>query len=79
VSKTFKVQVSSIVSSRYKNIARPDSWDERVAGKEVIQTTCGKTLELFSDGQQSTPQPGWVIMVEEGVSTPKWTLFGMPS
>jgi hypothetical protein len=75
--------VKSVSNSRYSSgVCRPQNWEQRVSGVETVTTECGKTLRLFCDGQQSTPQPGWVIVVdsksvrEDG--SVNWTLFGMP-
>lgn len=74
------VTVSSIVSSRYSENRRPQSWDERTPGVDVIRDSSGSELRIVSDGQQSPPQPGWVIQLLGGDHTAgyRWTLFGIP-
>lgn len=78
----FRVTVASIVSSRYGDltIGRPESWDMRKEGVDVVQSSTGETIRLLSDGQQSVPQKGWVLLITDGDSTSgyRWTLFGMP-
>ena len=81
-----KITVESVSSSRYtaefsqKNIARPNSWDKRVAGIDTITTSEGETIKLHSTGQQSIPQKGWVILLTGGSGSTgyTWTLFGLP-
>jgi hypothetical protein len=78
-----RIQVKSIVASRYPDFphgGRPLSWDERVSGLDIITTEDGKTVTLRSDGQQSTPQAGWVLMITGGGAADGylWTLYGMP-
>ena len=84
-----KVSVKSLVSSRYDSFykdevlefgQRPESWDDRLEGKDVIESDCGDTIDLWSDGGQSPPHNGWVIMltsVKESGSY-AWTLYGIP-
>ena len=77
-----KVTVSSIVSSRYsaRGHLRPEAWDLRSDGVDIVRTEDGKTLRVWSDGGQSVPQPGWVIHISGGdpINGYHWTLFGMP-
>jgi len=58
---------------------RPLSWDDRVEGIDVIVTTAGKRVQLWSDGQQSPPLPGWGIIVTGGDATAgyRWTLYSL--
>ena len=76
-----RVTVTLISSSRYSNNQRPESWDDRHAGLDSIVTSTGEKIVLFSDGGQSPPQPGWIILVSattyEGGSL--WTLYSMPA
>ena len=74
-----RVEVKSIVSSRYPNHTRPLDWNARVAGRDVIETADGLSLTLWSDGQQSPPKPGWVILLTNGSEDPgyRWTLYGI--
>jgi len=78
--------VAELVSSRYgvsdaPTSARPMSWDDRVAGFDVIRTTDGHTLKLASDGQQSPPDKGWIILLSAGDLEQgyRWTLYGLVS
>ena len=77
-----RVHVSSVVQARYAPGARPISWDERRAGIEKICTKDGESLLLFSNGGQSSPAPGWEILLTkqtetEGASAFEWTLYGI--
>ena len=75
-----RVQVSKILRSRYDNHTRPLSWDERRAGLDVVRCTDGEELSLWSDGGQSPPQEGWVILLTAGEvdSGVPWTLYSIP-
>jgi hypothetical protein len=76
-----KITVKKIVSQRYPvGILRPSSWDDRIEGVDTIESTDGEKINLQSTGQQSVPQPGWVILVDESgqTSAKSWTLFGLP-
>lgn len=75
-----KVTVKS-VQPRYGGKSRPSSWDDRQPGIDVVITTDGRTLRLMSDGQQSSPEPGWVLMVDgaDHSDAYRWTLYGLPA
>jgi hypothetical protein len=79
-----RVIVDQVVKSRYVPGARPLSWDERVPGVEVIRATSGEEISLFSNGGQSSPAPGWellltaeTIMPESRQAALEWTLYGI--
>jgi hypothetical protein len=74
------VVVNALVASRYHSGFRPESWDARVHGIDIVRSTEGEEIRLFSDGQQSPPQSGWTIMLTGGDATAgfKWTLYGLP-
>ena len=76
-----RIRVQEIISSRYPGHKRPESWDSRKAGVDVIRSEEGKTLRLLSDGQQSPPQPSWELIISDGdaESGYKWTLYGVPA
>lgn len=68
-------------SSHGYTLNRPDNWDKRFGGVDVISLDNGETVTLVSSGQQSTPQPGWTLMLtaeKPGVGY-EWTLYGLPS
>ena len=74
-----KIAVARLISARYIG-ERPLNWDERFGGVDVIETTEGEKLTLASSGQQSSPQPGWTLMItgeKSGVGL-TWTLYGIP-
>lgn len=60
--------------------AKPLIWDNRVSGIDVVETADGDILRLLSDGSQSVPQPGWVLMLTKGDQATgfTWTLYGLP-
>ena len=77
-----KIVVKKVISQRYPSgVARPMNWDERIDGVDTIESNEGVSIKLHSTGQQSVPQPGWVILVDDkNPNTPAtWTLFGLPS
>ena len=74
------VMVSDVVTSRYPVNKRPALWDRRKAGVDVVRTSDGQVLKLWSDGQQSPPSPGWTLVLREGDENRgySWTLYGIP-
>jgi hypothetical protein len=81
-----RVTVEALLSSRYgKEGGRPLSWDARMEGVDRVRTSEGDEVLLISDGQQSAPQPGWTILLTQGVSVEgsegecayTWTLYGL--
>ena len=79
-SPPFQVQVRKVVQSRYDGSGRPASWDNRRSGVDTVQTSDGQTLRLLSDGGQSVPTEGWVLMITggDGQQGYRWTLYGIP-
>lgn len=85
-----RVHVERVVSSRYNQNAtpgrgaiegeRPESWDQRVGGTDVVIVDGGETVRLASTPMQSPPKPGWVLMLTGGDPGQgfTWTLYGMP-
>ena len=73
------VKVAELISSRYSLEKRPESWDERRAGADVVRTEDGRVLNLQSDGGQSPPKKGWSLVLTGGDSVQgyTWTLYGM--
>ena len=78
-----RVVVQSVVSSRYEPGERPISWDDRREGIEVVAITGGEQLQLYSSGGQSTPAPGWEVLLTEATqgtdqqAAYSWTLYGI--
>ena len=75
-----KVCVVSLVSSRYGGVGeRPLQWDERQAGKDVVSIEGGETITLQSSPMQSTPKPGWILVLTGGSHHEgyTWTLYGI--
>lgn len=79
--KSKRIKVAHIVESRYAGGFRPLSWDDRGAGRDVIETVNGERIVLASSGQQSCPQAGWEILLTGGdeMSGFTWTLYGLSS
>lgn len=77
-----KVCVAEVVTSRYgaaRGGDRPLLWDERRAGTDTVRIEGGETITLQSSPMQSTPKPGWILVLtggshEEGYA---WTLYGI--
>jgi hypothetical protein len=90
IHRAAKVCVAEVLSSRYGAVSngaqraegagdRPQSWDDRKTGIDVIRSLGGETIKLKSSPMQSTPKPGWVLVLtggtyEEGYT---WTLYGI--
>jgi len=82
-----RVVVKELISGRYSPGARPLSWDERREQVEIVRTTSGEQIKLFSNGGQSTPGAGWELLLtklrphqgEEAVGEEaiEWTLYGL--
>ena len=75
-----RIKVVGNVASRYPDHERPSSWDERVAGSDVVLDSESRRIHLLSDGGQSPPKPGWEILVTGGSvqSGYSWTLYSIP-
>jgi hypothetical protein len=74
-----RVRVAKVLSSRYGLAERPESWDRRRAGTDIVVIDGGETLKLYSTPMQSPPKLGWVLMLTGGTSEQgfSWTLYGM--
>ncbi len=87
-----RVVVDEVLQGRYSPGERPLSWDARREGIEVIRTADNEEMTLLSSGQQSTPAPGWELLLMQsatdgstqfqalGKATAvayKWTLYGI--
>lgn len=74
-----RVKVADIVTSRYADNVRPADWDARRSGIDLVKTSDNKFVKLLSDGGQSPPQAGWVIMLTGGDYELgyTWTLYGL--
>jgi hypothetical protein len=83
-----KIVIKSRLSSRYDEHyadgrlqagARPSRWENRIAGVDRVLSESGDEIALMSDGQQSPPSEGWVVMLtEQRVEGYTWTLYGLP-
>lgn len=66
-----RVKIRSVIRSRYEVRGdnrftigtKPLSWDQRIAGVDEVVTETGEQLRLFSNGGQSTPAPGWELLL----------------
>jgi hypothetical protein len=79
-----RIEVTELLSSRYDTVkdhtaVRPQEWDERVAGLDVVRVSAGHTVRLRSSAMQSPPKPGWVLMLTDGNEADgyAWTLYGL--
>ena len=75
------VVVGKTLSSRYSDGLRPMNWDLRCSVVEEVESVEGERFVLASEGGQSTPQPGWKIMLihEHSEGAYYWTLQGFCS
>jgi hypothetical protein len=79
-----RVQVQGVVSSRYDDVSarkpkRPNSWDERIEGIDVVELVGGGTIRLHSSPMQSPPKAGWILLLSGGNAGQgfTWTLYGI--
>jgi hypothetical protein len=81
-----RVEVRRAIASRYGSLSgqtpgatRPDSWDDRRPGIDLVETAAGERIHLRSDGGQSVPKPGWIVMLTSGDDATGygWTLYGI--
>jgi hypothetical protein len=77
-----KVCILEVVSSRYgaaRGGERPLLWDERQEGNDVVRIEGGETITLKSSAMQSTPKPGWIVVLTGGSQHEgyTWTLYGI--
>lgn len=79
-----RVEVTELLSSRYDTAEnpkrlRPQEWEERLAGVDVVRVSGGHTVRLQSSAMQSPPKPGWVLMLTDGNEADgyAWTLYGL--
>jgi hypothetical protein len=81
-----RIEVRRAIASRYgtmkektPGMTRPADWDHRKPGIDLIETTSGERIHLRSDGGQSVPKSGWIVMLTSGDDATGygWTLYGM--
>ncbi|HMO17188.1 MAG TPA: hypothetical protein PKA63_03490 [Oligoflexia bacterium] len=79
--KFTRKKVRGIVKGRYLDGIKPSLWDKRVDGLDIVIDEDGETLCLYSTGDQSTPQPGWEILITgqrpDNPEYLEWTLYGV--
>ena len=76
-----KIVVKKLLSGRYDNLSKPLLWDDRKAGLDKIEDGEGRVYSLQSAGDQSSPSPGWQIILTSRGDSPdsfNWTLYGLP-
>lgn len=75
-----RIAVAELVDSRYVDGKRPEQWEKRLEGIDLIKSEEGAVLKLWSDGGQSPPQAGWGIVLVSGDATRgyNWTLYSLP-
>jgi hypothetical protein len=53
-------------------------WEAREGGIDEVRTTEGQTVSLISSGGQSSPKPGWeLLLTNEENGSFRWTLYGI--
>lgn len=78
-----------MLDSRYSPGSRPVLWEERHSGVESVRTTEGDEVKIYSNGGQSSPAPGWELLLLKTRINPAasdgsdagavlWTLYGLP-
>jgi hypothetical protein len=79
-----RVEVQRLVSSRYddptqRGTRRPNSWDERIEGIDLVEVAGGGTVRLHSSPMQSPPKAGWILLLSGGNAGQgfTWTLYGI--
>lgn len=80
-----RIVVKEVLESRYAPGERPVSWDKRTPGIELILTTEGERIPLYSSGGQSSPNTGWELLLMRPIATQEggeesaasWTLYGI--
>ncbi len=78
-----RIRVKETLSGRYEAGSRPVSWDDRRSGVEKIIADNGETITLYSNGGQSTPAPGWELLLTKEANdvgeahAVHWTVYGM--
>ncbi|MFN8392652.1 MAG: hypothetical protein U0136_20330 [Bdellovibrionota bacterium] len=73
------MRVGEVLESRYGPGRRPISWDERRPGVEKIKTDSGEVITLRSGGGQSSPAPGWELLLireSSGLEMPRQSSVG---
>ena len=71
-----------VLSGRYPAGERPLDWEKRRAGEEIIATVSGEEIRLYSSAMQSTPAPGWQVLLtadaaDSEAAPLRWTLYGI--
>jgi hypothetical protein len=86
LARPAKVCVVDVVASRYgapllseDSASRPQSWDQRLQGIDLVRGEGGQVVKLLSSPMQSPPRAGWVIVLTGGseASGYTWTLYGI--
>lgn len=74
-----KLNVTELLHSRYTGGRRPASWDLRRDGNDFVRSDDGKVIKLWSDGGQTPPKAGSVLMITGGDDQAgySWTLYGI--
>ncbi len=74
----FRIKISDVKCGRYKVGTKPPSWDLRKAGTDVVVSTEGEEYILDCQGDQSTPDLGWELLINAKTEIGyAWTLFGV--
>lgn len=77
-----RVKVTKVTNGRYRPGQKPQFWEDRKPGVESIVLEDESEIPLYSLGSQSTPAPGWELLLNdkfevEGKECFGWTLYGI--
>ena len=74
-----RIVVKENLGARYGSDGRPVIWEKRSPSNEKIRTIDGEEVLLNSAGGQSSPAPGWELLLTK--EAPQggffWTLYGL--
>jgi hypothetical protein len=75
------VVVNEVISGRYPGGIKPRDWSQRVSGIDVVMDENGRVFKLFSEGDQSVPRKGSILVLEPITTHSvenlyRWTLYG---
>ena len=62
-SLPLRIVVREVLESRYEPGERPIMWAQRKPGFEKVMTETGEKITLASNGGQSSPAEGWILLL----------------
>jgi hypothetical protein len=74
-----RIRIEKLLNGRYQAGTKPVSWDERIQGVDICIDSEGSEIHLQSSGDQSTPAPGWELLLTDVNDKGEfsWTLYGV--